>query len=96
MAQKTITNKKQPIESGKQKAFAIDKQNYKYLAIGFGIIVLGLILMLGGGSKDPNEFNYAMFSFTRITLAPILILVGFVVEIYAIMKKPKTQEKNPE
>jgi len=98
MAQKTTTTKQKPVaeKSGKPKVFAMDKQNYKILAIGFGIIVLGFLLMLGGGTKDPNEFNDAIFSFTRITLAPILILAGFVVEIYAIMKKPKTQEKNPE
>lgn len=66
--------------------------NYKLMLIGLGIIILGLILMSGGGSDDPNVFNEAMFNFRRITLAPILVLAGFGFEIYAIMKKPKNKE----
>mgnify|MGYP003583261945 FL=1 len=69
--------------------FALGRENYKLLLIGFGIIVLGFILMAGGGSKDPNVFNYDIFSFRRITLAPIVVLFGFAFEIYAIMKKPR-------
>lgn len=77
---------KQPVqEEGK---FAIGRQNYKLLLIGFAIIVLGFLLMIGGGSKDPNVFSNEIFSFRRITLAPIIVLFGFVFEIYAIMKKP--------
>lgn len=72
------------------RMFPLGKENYKLLLIGFGIIVLGFILMLGGGSSDPNVFNEdELFSFRRITLAPLVILFGFVFEIYAIMKKPK-------
>lgn len=62
-------------------------KNYLLLAIGFAIIILGMVLMLGGKSSSPGEFNYAMFSFRRITLAPILIVVGFAFEIYAILKR---------
>jgi len=69
--------------------FAFGKQNYKLLIIGFAIIVLGFILMVGGGSDDPNVFNEEIFSFRRITLAPIIVLFGFIFEIWAIMKKPK-------
>lgn len=69
--------------------FALTSENYKLMAIGFGIIILGFILMAGGGSKDPNVFNPEIFSFRRITLAPVLLLAGFIFEIYAIMKKPK-------
>ncbi|MDR0691618.1 MAG: DUF3098 domain-containing protein [Prevotellaceae bacterium] len=70
--------------------FALDKQNYKLIAIGFGIMVLGYLLMIGGGSKNPEVFNAeALFSFRRITLSTILIVGGFMFEIYAIMKKPK-------
>ncbi len=61
--------------------------NYKLMLIGFGIIVLGFLLMMGGGSDDPDVFNEAMFSFRRITLAPIVVLAGFAFEIYAIMIK---------
>jgi hypothetical protein len=45
--------------------------------------------MIGGGSDDPNKFNFDLFNFQRLTLAPVLILAGFVIEIFAIMKKPK-------
>ena len=77
-------------EKNKDKQnFALAPENYKLLAIGFGIIVLGFLLMLGGKSSDPNVFNEEMFSFRRITLAPIVVLAGFTFEIWAIMKKPK-------
>ena len=72
--------------------FALGRENYKLLAIGFAIIVIGFLLMLGGRTKDPNEFSYDIFSFRRITLAPIVILAGFIFEIWAIMKKPKEKE----
>ena len=69
--------------------FALAPENYKLLAIGFGIVVLGFLLMLGGKSPDPNIFNEEMFSFRRITLAPIVVLAGFAFVTWAIMKKPK-------
>jgi hypothetical protein len=69
--------------------FALGIENYKLMAIGFGIIILGFILMAGGASHDPNVFSPAIFSFRRITLAPLVLLFGFIFEIYAIMKKPK-------
>ena len=68
--------------------FALGRENYKLLAIGFGIIVVGFLLMLGGKSEDPNVFSDEIFSFRRITLAPIVVLAGFIFEIWAIMKKP--------
>jgi fumarate reductase subunit D len=69
--------------------FALGPENYKLLAIGFGIIVLGFLLMLGGRSDDPAKFSEDIFSFRRITLAPVVVLAGFIFEIWAIMKKPK-------
>jgi fumarate reductase subunit D len=69
--------------------FALGRENYKLLAIGFVIIVIGFLLMLGGKSDNPAEFSDEIFSFRRITLAPIVVLAGFVFEIWAIMKKPK-------
>lgn len=69
--------------------FAFGKENYVLMLIGVGLIILGFILMTGGGSKDPNVFNEAMFDFRRLTLSPILILIGFGIEIVAIMKRPK-------
>jgi hypothetical protein len=68
--------------------FALGRENYKLLAIGFGIIVIGFLLMIGGKSEDPNVFSDKIFSFRRITLAPIVVLAGFIFEIWAIMKKP--------
>ena len=65
----------------------LTRRNYILLAIGFVVILLGFVLMTGGGSDSPDEFNYAMFSWRRITLAPILVVGGFVLEIYAILKR---------
>ncbi len=62
-------------------------KNYILIGIGLLVIILGMVLMCGGGSQSPDEFNYDMFSWRRITLAPILIVGGFAFEIYAIMKK---------
>ena len=72
--------------------FALGRENYRLMAIGFGIIVIGFLLMLGGRSEDPGEFSDAIFSFRRITLAPLVVLAGFVFEIWAIMKKPSDRE----
>ena len=56
------------------------------------LILLGFLLMSGGKSPDPHKFNYEeIYSPVRITFAPILILLGFIVEVYAIMKKPETE-----
>ena len=72
-----------------QPGFPLQKENYILMIIGFLIIILGFILMIGGGSSDPNVFNgKELFSFRRITLAPIIVLFGFIFEIWAIMKKP--------
>jgi hypothetical protein len=76
----------------KETGFALGKENYKLMAIGFAIIVVGFILMVGGGSDDPEVFNPEIFSFRRITLAPLLLLFGFLFEIYAILKKPKDND----
>jgi membrane-bound ClpP family serine protease len=69
------------------KGFPLGRKNFIYLTIGFVIILLGFALMTGGKSPDPNQFSDAIFSFRRIILAPIIIVGGFVFEIYAIMKK---------
>lgn len=69
--------------------FAFGKQNYMLLFIGLALILVGFLLMIGGGTDNPNEFSEDIFNFRRITLAPLFILAGFVVEIFAIMKKPK-------
>lgn len=70
---------------------SLSKKNYKLMLIGFVIIVIGFALMIGGGSEDPAVFSEDLFSFRRITLAPIIVLAGFGFEIYAIMKKYKEE-----
>ena len=77
------------LKENKKVEFVLEKNNFILMGIGLFIIILGLFLMAGGKSEDPNVFNESMFSFTRITLAPLLVFIGFVFEIYAILKKPK-------
>lgn len=67
------------------------KKNYLFMAIGVVLIVFGLVLLSGGGSKDPAVFNPEIFNTQRLVIAPLLMLAGFVVEIYAIMAKEKKQ-----
>jgi hypothetical protein len=71
--------------------FLFDKVNYKILLVGLAVIALGFILMSGGGSEDPKVFNEAIFSFRRIRLAPAVVLLGFGITIYSIVKNPKKQ-----
>ena len=73
----------------KKNKFAFGKRNYKFMIIGILFIALGFILMSGGGSDDPNVFNEEIYSFRRITLAPIVVILGFIIEIYAIFHKSK-------
>lgn len=69
--------------------FPVNKDNLKFILIGLAINILGYILMIGGGSDNPNDFNEKeLFSTVRITVAPFLILAGFIVILYGIMKKP--------
>jgi Protein of unknown function (DUF3098) len=67
------------------------KENYKWMIIGLAVAALGMILMAGGKSSNPNEFNpEEVYSTTRITIAPLLIVIGLGIEIFAIFRKPKT------
>lgn len=72
-----------------QADFAFGRINYILMLSGIGLILLGFFLMSGGGSKDPNVFSEDIFSPMRITVAPIMVLSGFILEIYAIVKKSK-------
>lgn len=72
--------------------YGIAKANYKLLLAGIALIFIGYLLMIGGGSDDPNVFNPEIFSARRITIAPLVSLAGFVVIIAAIMRKPKQAE----
>ncbi|MFM6925196.1 MAG: DUF3098 domain-containing protein [Ferruginibacter sp.] len=68
-----------------------DKWNYMWMLIGLAVLALGFFLMAGGKSADPKVFNKdEVYSTTRITIAPMLIIAGFIIEIFAIMKKSKT------
>ncbi len=75
------------------QVFLFNKENYTWMIGGVLLILIGFFLMSGGKSPDPHKFNYdEIYSFRRITLAPIVILLGFVVEVFAIMKKPVETE----
>ena len=67
--------------------FAFSKKNYILLFVGLAFVASGFILMSGGGSEDPTQFSDAMYNTTRRTIAPILVVVGFIIEIFAIMYK---------
>lgn len=71
----------------KQSKFLFKKSNYILMTIGLVLVILGFILMIEKGSTDPNVFNDKVYSFRVITLAPILIISGFIVEFFAIFKK---------
>lgn len=72
-----------------KKEFVFGRDNYRLLIIGLVLLLVGFILMAGGGSDDPDEFSYSLFNFQRMVLSPLLIIAGFVVEFFAIMKRPK-------
>lgn len=84
------------MENNENKSFVFEKANYKMLIIGLAVVLLGFILMSGGSSEDPDVFAggtseepSGIFSFRRITLAPIVCIAGYVVVLLAILKKPK-------
>jgi hypothetical protein len=72
--------------------FVFERKNYKFMLIGLAVIVLGFILMTGGGSDDPNVFNPEIYNWRRIRLAPALILIGFGIEVYAILLNPNKKK----
>ena len=68
--------------------FVFEKRNYIWMFIGLAFIALGFVLMSGGGSNDPNVFSDAIFNTQRIRIAPTLVLIGFGIQVYAILLKP--------
>ncbi len=82
---------KQNVEQEDNKTIPFGRDNYLWVIIGLAFLLIGFLLMIGGGSDDPDVFNDAIFNFRRLTLAPILVLIGFGIQIYAIMKKPKNK-----
>jgi hypothetical protein len=67
------------------KGFAFGPMNFKIMIAGILVILVGFLLMMGGGSEDPNVFNPEIFSSRRITVAPIVVLLGFAIEVFAIL-----------
>ena len=81
--------KKRREQQKAQTEFIFGKKNYQFMLLGIAFIALGFILMAGGGSDDPNVFNPEIYSWRRIRLAPAIILIGFGIEVYAILLNPK-------
>ncbi|MCI2082730.1 MAG: DUF3098 domain-containing protein [Bacteroidales bacterium] len=73
---------------------AVSPKNYRFIIVGLMVMVAGYILMIGGGSNDPNVFNYSMFNFTRTVLSPCLFVLGVVIIILAIMRRPAEVAEN--
>ena len=74
--------------------FIFGKKNYKWLFIGLAFIAVGFILMAGGVSDYPNVFDESIFSWRRIRLAPTLVLIGFGIQVYAILLNPDKESKS--
>jgi len=89
-----MAEKKSPAASKETRSFPIfEKENYLWMLGGIVIMAIGLLLMVGGKSDDPNQFHTdQVYSTTRITVAPILIIAGLVVECFALFRKSKTKE----
>lgn len=87
----TATSSKKHVNAGIGSLF--DRENYKWMIIGVAVMLLGWLLMAGGSSKDPNIFNKnEVYSTMRITIAPIVIVAGLVIEVYALLKAPKNTQ----
>ena len=76
-------------EESQKKEFLFGKRNFKFLLFSLALIATGFVIMSGGGSEDPNVFNHEIFSFSRIRLAPTIVLMGFGLAIYAILTSRK-------
>ena len=83
-----MKQKKKPLHK-QDLNFVFEKKNYIVMGIGLGCIALGYILMAGGGTDDPNVFNPEIYNFRRIRLAPAIVLLGFAIEVYAILLNPR-------
>lgn len=91
---KTQAIKNQTSEKSENKSdFLFTKENYYIMAVGLVFIALGFILMIGGGSDDPTVFNENIFNAQRLTVAPILLVIGYIIEIFAIFYKKKDTNK---
>ena len=80
-------------QNNTQSEFLFGKRNYMIMILGLAVILIGFVLMMGGGSDDPNVFNEEMYNFRRIRLAPTVVLIGLAIEVYAIMANPDKNKK---
>ena len=86
-----------PDKNNSKSKMTLSKQNYKFIILGCIIVVLGFILMSGGGTENPNEFHEEeLFSFRRITLAPFFVILGYMVVLYGVMKRPKANSETSQ
>ncbi len=95
---KTTTTVKRPTKAAEPKSrmqFAFTRKNYMILFAGLFLIIMGFVLLAGGGSKDPNQFSYELFSTQRMVTAPIILLLGYVTVAVSIMYKEKTTTEQP-
>ena len=85
-------------ETPQEEKFAISRRSFAYIGIGVLVIVIGFLLMMGGKSEDPNVFNPEIFSWTRIKLAPLVCLFGYLFMVVAILWRPRheTREDNTD
>lgn len=99
MAEKRVYTSTRPssiknasVTKQKSRLPLFEKENYMWMGVGVLVVAIGMFIMAGGKTQDPNQFDYKLvYSTTRITIAPILILAGLMIEIYAIFKRPKAQ-----
>ncbi len=84
-----------PVEQKPKMQFAFGRKNYMILLGGLFLIIIGFILLSGGGTKDPNQFSYELFSTQRMVTAPIILLIGYITVAVAIMYKEKAPEQQP-
>jgi len=85
--QSKLKGKKSKTDAPSNSVLVFNKENYKWIAIGFGLIIVGMLLMIGGFNEDPAVWNEdKIYGFQRTLLAPVVILSGLIVEVYAIFK----------
>lgn len=86
------SKRKEELKEQKKNEFIFERKNYVFMIIGLVVIAIGFILMSGGGSDDPEVFNPDIFSPRRIRLAPMIVIIGFAIEVYAILLNPNSNK----
>lgn len=89
-----MNKKPKSLPESEQSAFVFGRRNYIFMFIGIAFILVGYLLMAGGGSDDPNVYNPEIYSWRRIRLAPTLVLLGFAIQVYAILLNPYSKDVN--